>query len=30
MLFGGRAEVDGLVPAPVFSGLRCGEQLYFV
>jgi peptide/nickel transport system substrate-binding protein len=30
MLFGARAEVDGLVPAPVFSGLRCGEQLYFV
>lgn len=29
MLFGARAEVDGLVQTPVLTGLRCGEQLYF-
>jgi hypothetical protein len=30
MLFGARAEVDGLVKCPVWTGLRCAEQLYFV
>lgn len=30
MLFGARAEVDGLVQTPVLTGLRCGEQLHFV
>jgi peptide/nickel transport system substrate-binding protein len=29
-IFGQRAEVAGLVPAPVLTGLRCAEQLHFV
>lgn len=29
-IFGHRAEVAGLVEAPVLPGLRCAEQLYFV
>jgi peptide/nickel transport system substrate-binding protein len=28
-LFGSRANVDGIVSTPLWSGLRCGEQLYF-
>lgn len=29
MLFGARAEVDGMVRSPVLTGLRCAEQLHF-
>ena len=28
-LFGARDNVAGFVPAPVLTGLRCAEQLYF-
>ena len=28
-LFGARDKIGGFVPAPVLTGLRCAEQLYF-
>ncbi len=28
-LFGARDNIGGFVPAPVLTGLRCAEQLYF-